>query len=298
MPKTHEKEFFYKYHTADIVKLILSKLEVRWSSPLTFNDPFDSQFDLNIKFDSGEFDVVFREKLKRFVMGVDRPAYPLHPRFEVLLRQMQKLRDQIPWDLFEQQISSSNERGFANMQNAIADSNRQWKSHLAGTRMFCVSEIYDDLLMWAHYAKNHTGAVLKFRCIMDRDTALCAARRVAYRDDIPPLATKDEWLADLFGISKLNLSRRFTELAFIKSNHWSYEKEWRVVSFLAGQDGELHTNFSIWPEEIDAVYLGCKISEQDRGDIIQILEATLKHVNIFQAKANRERFALDFDQIN
>jgi len=297
MPKTHDREFFYKFYTCDTAKVVLSKLEVRWSSPLTFNDPFDTQFDLNVKFDGAELDTAFREKLKHFVMSDDEPAHPLHPRFDILLKQMRQLRDRVPWDTFEQQISSANDRGFTNMQGAITDSNSQWKSYLAGIRMYCVSEIHDDLLMWAHYAKNHTGVVLKFRCIAEKDTALCAARPVTYRDDIPLLATKDEWIADLFGVARMDLPKRFTDMAFIKSIHWSYEKEWRAVAFLTGKNDELYSTYNIWPNEIDAVYLGCRISEEDREDITRTVGATLKHVKIFEAKANCEQFALDFRQI-
>lgn len=297
MPKSHEREFFYKYYTYEAANAVLSKCEVRWSSPLMFNDPFDTQFDLNIKFDSAELDAAFRENLKRLVMNNENPPYPLHPQFNILLREMRQLRDQVPWDTFEQQISSANDRGFTNMQGAITDSNSQWKNYLARIRMYCVSEIHDDLLMWAHYGNSHTGVVLKFRCIVERDTALCAARPVTYRDDISPLATKDEWIADLFGLSKMDLPKRFTDMAFVKSSHWSYEREWRVVAFLAGNSGELYTDFRIWPEEISAVYLGCKILEKNREDLIRLVETTLKHTEIFQAKAKGQQFALDFQQI-
>jgi hypothetical protein len=36
-------EYFYKYVIADVAKLILENLQVKCSSPLLFNDPFDSQ---------------------------------------------------------------------------------------------------------------------------------------------------------------------------------------------------------------------------------------------------------------
>ena len=30
-----------------------------------------------------------------------------------------------------------------------------WREFANDTRVFCVTEIHDDLLMWAHYADNH-----------------------------------------------------------------------------------------------------------------------------------------------
>ena len=44
---TDDREFFYTYASSDNAKAILRNCSVRWSSPLLFNDPFETQFDLN-----------------------------------------------------------------------------------------------------------------------------------------------------------------------------------------------------------------------------------------------------------
>ena len=72
-------------------------------------------------------------------------------------------------------------------------------------RVFCVSEIHNDLLMWAHYADCHRGAVVEFRCIPSgAGSALCAARPVQYQASIPVFArTVEEWVAHMVGERRL-----------------------------------------------------------------------------------------------
>jgi hypothetical protein len=55
---------FYKYMKASTTKTVLESNSLRWSSPTLFNDPFDLQFDLQLKFDS---DRVLNRVLRRFV---------------------------------------------------------------------------------------------------------------------------------------------------------------------------------------------------------------------------------------
>lgn len=91
-------------------------------------------------------------------------------------------------------------------------------------RAFCVSEVFDDLLMWAHYAGHHSGVVIELRYQADGET-LEGAQPIRYQDTIPLIAeTPNEWVDQLFGITeRRNLV--FDDLVFTKSTHWSYERE-------------------------------------------------------------------------
>jgi hypothetical protein len=297
MPKTHDREHFYKYYTSEAAKTVLSKLEMLWSSPLTFNDPFDSQFDLNVHFDVDEFRSAFLNALRRFVSSDEKPQYSLDARFESLLTEMRRNRERVPWDRLERELGPLFEDGFRSMQKSILESNDQWRRFLSAMRIFCLTEVHDDLLMWAHYSQGHTGVVLKFRCLPEHDTAMCAARQVIYTNDIPSLATVDEWVNHFFGSDQIQYGERFMKLAVLKSAHWSYEREWRVVLPLVGDRTSLRSTYNLRPEEIDTVFLGCKITPSDRETIIKILATNLKHVKLLQAKPHGQKFALGFEQL-
>ena len=50
----HNRQFFYKYVTAKVAKIVLTTRKLRWSSPLLFNDPFDVTQDLRLNFDEAK----------------------------------------------------------------------------------------------------------------------------------------------------------------------------------------------------------------------------------------------------
>src|SRR5450759_1444491 len=47
-------EHFFKYVDPDTAKIILKNCTLHWSATSHFNDPFDVQFDLHIKYERGK----------------------------------------------------------------------------------------------------------------------------------------------------------------------------------------------------------------------------------------------------
>jgi hypothetical protein len=186
------------------------------------------------------------------------------------------------------------------VERQLADENRAWQARLRSMRVFCVSEIRDDLLMWAHYGDCHRGAVVQFRCIpAGEGSTLCAARQVQYQPDIPLVArTVEEWVAHMVGERRLNLEGLFQRLTLTKSDHWSYEKEWRCCSVTKmGDPNNLAEPMELLPEEIAAVYLGCRMKPEDRDGIVNLIRKRLRHVQLFQARQSDSAFKLEFDPI-
>ena len=97
--------------------------------------------------------------------------------------------------------------------------------HLNTLGIFSLSEVPDDLLMWAHYAANHTGFVLEFN---REHTWFCAHRpegddcgtlkKVSYADE-----PSSPYLAEL----------KAHEVFYTKGKKWEYEREWRIIRRLA-----------------------------------------------------------------
>lgn len=91
--------------------------------------------------------------------------------------------------------------------------------------IFSLSEVPDDLLMWAHYAANHTGFVLEFdgehswfweqRPEGDDCGTL---KKVSYADE-----PSSRYLAEL----------KAHEVFYTKGKKWEYEREWRIIRPLA-----------------------------------------------------------------
>ena len=83
--------------------------------------------------------------------------------------------------------------------------------------VFSLSETWSNILMWSHYARNHTGFCVEFDRINRADNFLShhMCRPVKYESDYPNLHR----IVDLL---EVNL--------YTKAEDWSYEKEWRLVA--------------------------------------------------------------------
>lgn len=131
-----------------------------------------------------------------------------------------------------------------------------------------LSERYDSLPMWAHYADQAKGFVVVFEGMDkvfggDETGSLNAAKRVDYAE---------EFIGMTFDPSTQD------RLFFSKLQDWSYEREWRIVTALAGcrrsPDGKLYLR-DTKPSPMTGVICGWRVSEKDR----LLLTEDLKRVN-------------------
>ncbi|MGH9425364.1 MAG: hypothetical protein ACRD2L_03540, partial [Terriglobia bacterium] len=58
-----------------------------------------------------------------------------------------------------------------------------------------------------------------------------------------------------------------------------------------------YTVSSLHPEEIDSLYLGCRMKGDARDKLLTLLNDKLGHVKVFQGSPNKTRFCLDFTQV-
>ncbi|MCH2227346.1 MAG: DUF2971 domain-containing protein [Candidatus Caenarcaniphilales bacterium] len=115
---------------------------------------------------------------------------------------------------FEQTIQES----FDRMDNQTHVRFRALKSKI---KLFCLSERWDSLPMWAHYASNHSGICIEYDIkkigfeIISR-----MINPIKYCDDMPNLTSlifdKDKIATFILQIASIH-----------KCSDWSYEKEWR-----------------------------------------------------------------------
>ncbi len=141
-----------------------------------------------------------------------------------------------------------------------------------------LAEYKEDLLMWAHYADGHGGICLGFS-VRDNDF-FSRAMSVKYKSIYPHInlytATDDDQI----------------NVLLTKSQHWSYEKEWRIIE-LEGK-GE----YKYPSESLKEVILGCQITEENRKNIINLInEREFKPV-LYQAVKKEKEFGLDFEKLD
>jgi hypothetical protein len=99
---------------------------------------------------------------------------------------------------------------------AIIDDNKN-------SGVVCLSEVNNSILMWSHYAQNHTGICIEFHRTPDSplgDPEICTP--VQYSSNYPVIDF-GKMLLNRDG-QTLNLMMRY------KADCWAYEKEWRVIT--------------------------------------------------------------------
>ena len=169
-------------------------------------------------------------------------------------------------------------------------------------RVFSVSEVKDDILMWAHYAEYHRGAVLALRPLPGMRAALREAVPIRYTRDIPVMASAEQWANHLLGTAPIDFPTFFHAFAFSKSEHWRYEREWRCRILHADPKRDVPGMPLVWacpllPDEVVAIYLGCRIEPANRTALLDVVRSHFPAAEVFEAAKSRTRFALEFSRL-
>ena len=143
--------------------------------------------------------------------------------------------------------------------------------------------------MWAHYSQSHTGFVVEydashsfFNARRTEGDEFYHLRRVLYRSTRPSAN-----LMDMQG----------PELFLVKSDHWSYEHEWRILKPLADSNrkidlGESTVHLFNYPGEIvRSVTVGARASKQTIDSICELLRTPrLSSAKLYQAYPDSSHF--------
>jgi hypothetical protein len=116
-----------------------------------------------------------------------------------------------------------------------------------------LSEINNSILMWSHYARSHTGFCIEYDFgsleYWDLRRRLCFP--VFYRKKFTNVARWMDFSSGNFN----NLAAQYWCL--IKSDHWAYEKEWRILEAIGAQ----YSNRQISMPKPSALIIGAHASE-------------------------------------
>ena len=160
------------------------------------------------------------------------------------------------------------------------------------TKVLCLVERQDNILMWSHYAQMHQGVVFELACVPERDSVWGAAMPVKY-GDMPPIFDDDFLIRLGSGQVSIDPNEVIKKFVTAKATDWSYESEWRVV--LHRTDPSQPTMYLAFsPEELATVYLGCRISYNHEEEIVAEIRRDYPSTKIFAAEKMERKFALRF----
>ena len=289
--RTHDRSLFYKYTSAETAKIILESCSLRWSNPKVFNDPFDVPEHIFTEVDTSSVGEKIASLMRSSIMGdrVFEDEEYLKPTIKFLLEAFKNADD----TLREQLLKECDQFAMAqpNSTTGLRMMQQSWEEQFPNQRIVCFSEEWNSSPMWNHYANEHKGVVLVFRCVDELNSATLCAKPVYYSNDTLKYNSA-RGIAELFFYEPEFAIRRFIhEYTHTKTADWAYEREWRLVSFKrAGEVGDF-SDYKFFPEEIKGVIFGKDTSEVDIQEIISILdESRFCNYKLWKAKKGGGKF--------
>lgn len=247
LPKT-----LYKYTSAKTAFNILSTSQIRFSSPETFNDPFEVSPPVKI-------------------IGFSRESKEI--------------------------LSKTN---FMKSYHGIVE------TFISYLKLFCLSGTKDSILMWSHYADMHKGVVIGFDTSKD---IINKCKKVTYEmgtiniDKTIENRKKLKNNIPTSDINNLDNEQYQKALYYHKHRDWNYEQEYRCSypfsekeyqDAIQKKEQTKYAFIQISEDSINSVYLGCKISEEDKLAILNIMSLKYPNIKCYQAQKSKDFYELDF----
>jgi hypothetical protein len=224
----------YKYlPISDGSKAILNQGTLKFSSSDDFNDPFDciTTYDIDAS-------------MKYF-----------ESRKDIFLRASSHLK------LSPSQRIENKRKMYYGIKRSLA-SGEFHNDIIKRLGICCFSKKSDNILMWSHYAENHTGFVIEFDVNFDEPMthyddieSKLIGYDIIYQNDMPIIKAGK---GDFESVKDVFLT---------KSLDWSYEDEYRVLTREKGPG--IHS-FDL--NKVNRIIVGVKISAKHYEDLSQIVK--------------------------
>lgn len=236
----------FKYESACECKLkTLKNGEIWLSKANSFNDPFDCNI---IHYDT-ELDNISSEQKKKVL--------------EIIYSQFGTFKHNfINSDLLNgiQKYYESKEDNAKALENAI---NNRYNS--IGVCSFTTVG-FDNLVMWAHYAKNHEGYCIEF----EYENPITINTGKSFQSKLFPV----NYMKSLPQVTLMQLlinpNKMAKDLILTKNKNWSYEKEYRLIDVESSNESYSVSKVGL---KITAIYLGLLANEETKSKLRAIAKA-------------------------
>jgi hypothetical protein len=151
---------------------------------------------------------------------------------------------------------------------------------IGGYGVYSMSEVPNDILMWAHYSEAHTGICLEFDA-KEIGSLFWEHFKVKYQEEYP-----------IVNVMELGNAKEFLKALTTKASHWGYEKERRVIR--TDREGGPGI-YKFDPRLLKGVILGVRISAENEKRIRTWIDQYPTRIKLYRAKLNDKFFALDVE---
>jgi len=293
---------YYKYTTLNTTKLIIQNKSLRWSSPLKFNDIEECQF---VPYTKDSYEKAIKEYLEiitKIAKGVkvDYDYNRFKPVTQMLIGMIQLSINQGTFD-----PSNFAEQSLNTISNPEADYREYINNGLIRIfRILCVTNKYDNKLMWAHYGDQHYGCVIEFTELYLKKPFNLKEGYVEYHENLNPKTNSLELL--LYGETPEIRNVMIQDVIFSKRADWKYEEEYRLLfseNFgeikaetdfetkkttitASKQTDKLFTDVPISKDFIKSICFGTRVKDEEITDIQRQLSDNNIDCLLYKMKLN------------
>ncbi|MEL7896021.1 DUF2971 domain-containing protein [Vreelandella neptunia] len=263
----------YKYLSPERLDVLKNK-KIRFTQPGDLNDPFE--------FEPYIHEIVGEKDVKKIVMSKLHQDYVTH---NVWAKGM-------PFDAFV----LVNFKSYKEFVLKVRDSgkevflNRMFFFFKHFFAVLSLSKIFDNKLMWSHYANSGKGFAIGFDADSDffrenvkiENSRLVKSGCVDYTSSRPNISMDELELANLL---------------FKKSHDWSYEQEYRFVKIIEPDKNEPEDCYPIklfsYPVEcVKEIYIGPKATPQFTEDVLRALNEGGFDAKVFKMRVSKTEYRL------
>ena len=148
---------------------------------------------------------------------------------------------------------------------------------------FCsLSEDFDDIIMWSHYASSHTGLVIGIE--FEEEEIDHHFQKIAYVDDLPQFDVLK--LAQFMEGCYEHLPYLLSDIS-IKAKPWSNEKEWRIW-----RNSPSYYQYKI--ENIRKIYFGVNCALETKKIVLDLLTDLPRDFQINEMRLGANPIRLEY----
>lgn len=282
----------FKYREFSEYSLDNLKNNTLWcASANGFNDPYDTSiyfeyskevlerqliYSIEEQAKDGQFKFLTEveiNKLKQSAKPTRCLAHLMH----------QKMEGKLSEEQFFQFLSSNTKK---NVEQMVTEFNRVLK---AGYKVCSLSERKDSMLMWSHYAKEHSGFAMEY------DFSELPNENILTRMLWPVIYDDKLFDASEFFEHGLDGGLSNNMLGVIASIHkaldWAYEQEWRLIMLSNANE----PSFNQSSPKVKAIYIGALALPDSEKELIKIGKG--KGIPVYKMELSHQKFQMDFKPV-
>ena len=290
-----------KFCSRESLLKILSGGKLLWSRPSRFNDPFDCQPHFRLLGNTADTIAAVLQEFDRFLNDAVLSVSISNElgRATCLLAtcvKSGKLSLTEARELLTEEIVALEGRS----PDFLAKYRKNVVQMLNGSKVLCLSKAFDEILMWSHYAENHSGALVIFSSVTN-DSQFSIAKPVVYCDELPELFDAQSHSLLLTGQVSMTdhgmLTAAIDQITLTKASSWRYEREWRICAG-DGFDPEAETELNRFSlDDVVAVIFGAKYPKGESEEMVRVASSHYPLAKWFRSSLSSTKFGLDLEPL-